>query len=702
VNKLRSFLVVFLCLVYIFIPLAPSIVTAAVPNVDQVIQSFVSSNSTPGAPGVVFKDLNSGSINAANADTAMTAASLYKLFVAQNLYDQRTKGNLNFSQKKTLSDVDGQWEENKKDCKTTSDTDPCVTTIWPSKPTGQSASPDECLPKMIIYSDNICGKTFLDYGRLNGLYNLLQSSGYSHTGLAPGSLQTSPGDVTKLLALIAQNKFVNSSDSQEIYGLMLRQAHRAKIPTGVPSLEVANKTGEIHSSSNPNSHDAAIVKAGGKTYVLVVMTHLNPDSSSDDALIASLAAQLFGQAAPGPGTGGSNCLPSSSASTSGVDFYKQLQFPFYDATGGTGSAACCSGALASVPEPHNGIFTSAAAQYNISPAFLGAIFLAENGLTPDKPPSEWPNFNGQPGPFSGQPPDQHWWDGSGTGARGPFQFIPLTWWNPSNKNGYVNSNPAHQVNTSDLTSVSKSADDLTDAAFAAAHYLAANGGTLGANEASIKNAIFQYNHDNDYVGLVYGYYLKYLEGGTSGTTTGCAVSGTIVTIDGIAYTFPLPLKAQSDLDSFGALNLLPCNNSGGCHWDGSHAYDFGMKGYGPDGPEGAPTVAITDGVIQNVNYNYTDPSGNETGCNSIQFQSKDGFVYWYGHVAPDQSIKQGQQYSVGQQIGEIGQRVCTGNGSTPHLHIDRGSPKGRPGGAVCCRDPGITPIMNTIYGALPK
>jgi hypothetical protein len=361
-----------------------------------------------------------------------------------------------------------------------------------------------------------------------------------------------------------------------------------------------------------------------------------------------------------------------------------------------GSGSCISeGTLpSSVPDPYNGIFTQAGSKYNTSPALIAAIFYAgEHG-------SSWPNSSG-PWAFSNVPPSAVWWDGAGVGARGPFQFEPYTWFNPGAvADSYVNSNPAHQVDVHDLTAVSKSADDLTDSAFGAAKKLSRDGGSLGSSDSDIKRAILAYNNSESYANTVLAAYHTFLQGSSDSGSASCAVgSGSGVVLDG--HTFPLPLQHQSDYDTFGALSQVPCPTSS-CHHDGTPAFDLGMKGYGPDGPEGAPTLAISDGYIKNINYNYTSPEGVATGCNSIEFQSNDGYVYWYGHLAHDESIKDGQQFKVGQQMGKIGPRICTGNGSTPHLHIDRGSPKGHDGGEVCCRDPGMINLINGLFEVIPK
>lgn len=169
------------------------------------------------------------------------------------------------------------------------------------------------------------------------------------------------------------------------------------------------------------------------------------------------------------------------------------------------------------------------------------------------------------------------------------------------------------------------------------------------------------------------------------------------------YAFPIAAKKKSDLSSFGnALNLLPCNNSNGCHHaekfsQGAFAFDLGVKGYGPDRSQNAPVYAISDGEMKHVTYER-----NNSPCNQFEFKSNlDGYVYWYGHLAYDASIKTGQKYKAGEQVGKVGPTICADN-TAPHLHIDRGSPKGEDGGRECCRDKGIITLINKLYQGLPE
>jgi murein DD-endopeptidase MepM/ murein hydrolase activator NlpD len=96
-----------------------------------------------------------------------------------------------------------------------------------------------------------------------------------------------------------------------------------------------------------------------------------------------------------------------------------------------------------VPQPFNSIFTAASAQWKIDPALLAAIFMSEHG-------NSWPPVGSAQATSS-------------AGAMGWFQFEPGTWV------GYSSSNPQHP---------NGDPQDLTDSAYAAAHYLSVLGGSL--------------------------------------------------------------------------------------------------------------------------------------------------------------------------------------------------------------------------------
>lgn len=186
------------------------------------------------------------------------------------------------------------------------------------------------------------------------------------------------------------------------------------------------------------------------------------------------------------------------------------------------------------------------------------------------------------------------------------------------------------------------------------------------------------------------------------TSTGGCSTGASGTVDATGYAFPIAPQTKSGNKKVDNLSPVPCNNPGSCHHneDGplaGYAFDLGRQP-GGESSVGAAVYAISDGTISSAHIYNRVP-----GCYSLQLQSsKDNFYYWYGHMQ-NMTVKDGDVVKSGQQIAEIGQSKCA-LGSTPHLHIDRGCIQGgvpQQGGNGTCRDPGIVPLINSLYAGLP-
>lgn len=172
----------------------------------------------------------------------------------------------------------------------------------------------------------------------------------------------------------------------------------------------------------------------------------------------------------------------------------------------------------------------------------------------------------------------------------------------------------------------------------------------------------------------------------SNSSSGSGPTGKVVQIDGFNYAFPLAL-AKNDVVHKG--DTWPCPGPSVCHHDGTPAFDLFKKGRGP-ATEGTAVIAITDGRIERLSTRNGDDA-----CKDWQLVGNDGWWYWYGHSSAP-SIQNGSTVSAGQQIAVVGKSHCADN-TDPHLHIDRGSPKGHYGGSMCCRDSGFIPLLNQIH-----
>lgn len=147
--------------------------------------------------------------------------------------------------------------------------------------------------------------------------------------------------------------------------------------------------------------------------------------------------------------------------------------------------------------------------------------------------------------------------------------------------------------------------------------------------------------------------------------------------DGFAFPIGLPKKS---------VDYLPCNKTT-CHHDGTPASDMFA-------PVGTPVYAIEAGVVSYVKDGYDDISG----CYSIGFNGDSGWKYWYGHIKSP-NVSDRERVRAGDTLALVGESKCA-KGTSPHLHIDRGSPKGRTGGEDCCRDPDFVPLLNNIFNTM--
>lgn len=344
----------------------------------------------------------------------------------------------------------------------------------------------------------------------------------------------------------------------------------------------------------------------------------------------------------------------------------------------------------SVPAPYHDLFIAAANKQGAPAALVAAIFFAgEHG-------SSWPDPAGP-------------WASSPVGASGPFQFMPATW-------------EAYKIDgdgdgKADI-------QNLTDAAFGAANYLAASGGKTGANEADLRKAIFAYNHANWYVDNVMEAYNLFVVGGTgpSGTSTpsqdnlkGCG--GNIgVSADG--FVFPQKTtKAQLKKNGWAVNCTNPISSMGPgsnnpvtvrtdlCHHHYLAADILNDSGVTVVSPRPGRVIATKDnnivgGLSSGASVRiYSDPA-----------LGGDGLYYYLTHMLPKAKdstagiqVTKDQVITAGQVLGVVGTAADAQN-TIPHTHFDispaeNGFSRSSSGTKGPLLDP--QPVLKAAYEALP-
>ncbi len=430
-------------------------------------------------------------------------------------------------------------------------------------------------------------------------------------------------------------------------------------------------------------------------------------------------------------------------------------FPLY---GGEEKAPTCGGTMPGVgnpavlsqniPNPWRDLIANAAPKYPDADARLvAAVLWAEN--------RGWPEYRAG-----------DWAQNEGSGASGPWQFIPQTWfgwstgiedWGPVFDESAYSAAGMGRDGNGDGRRDPQDPADAVEAAFVhmrdSAGLPLADIGYTGNADADFNTIVFDrdggnllkyganYNgsgapsgvvlsnfprgENSDYVRMVYWLIAtdfakgwmpqtdQYVDAAASGAGAGGSAipgtasggvcpSGASGTVNSEGYSFPVGPQKKSQVNSGGG---LPCTIPA-CHGDSTAALDIGAPGLSDEGI-GRPVYAISNGTIYNLKI-----YGGQEGCYSFHVVSaKDNFYYWYGHVR-NPSVAEGAQVTAGQKIAEIGEGRCSINpnlGVTeprpPHLHIDRGCILGgvpQPGGSDKCRDPDFIPLMNKLWQEMPE
>ena len=226
-------------------------------SLQSILDGFVTAN---GSQYTIFvKDLKSGTTASVNADRTMQSASLYKLFVAQRIYQLSDAGTISFGQNAG------------------SDSNNTV---------------DNCLQLMITISDNACGR---DLGNTLGWSkqdSLLKNSGYSSTTLGGGDNPqiTNAKDVGLLLEHLYGGTLMSPNSTNRFIELLKGQSVNDRFTTGLPSgTIIAHKTGDL----NGYTHDAGIIYGTKTDFEVVVMSGPWTSPENSKAAFGTLAGQLY-------------------------------------------------------------------------------------------------------------------------------------------------------------------------------------------------------------------------------------------------------------------------------------------------------------------------------------------------------------------------------------------------------------------------
>jgi beta-lactamase class A len=205
-----------------------------------------------GAYAFVVKDLSTGKGAAHNPDKIFYAASLFKLFVMYEAFNQQASGSI-------------AWQD-----------ELLITPYYDSQGLGirdtalcQELTVSEAMQAMMGISDNAAAVLLQDLVRVPNVNRSLQALGLIDSGLYSAELPATASDVALLLEAIASGEAVSEAASADMLELMASERIDNGLRSGVPSrVKVAHKTGNWSDAT----HDVGIVFADSGPYVFVAMS----------------------------------------------------------------------------------------------------------------------------------------------------------------------------------------------------------------------------------------------------------------------------------------------------------------------------------------------------------------------------------------------------------------------------------------------
>jgi beta-lactamase class A len=231
----------------------PSPSSANQAQLQALVNSFAANQPT--SFGVVVIDLKNDIFASYQPDFQFQSASLYKLFVADVIYQKIDSGALSY-----LSDSG-----------------------YPGR------AVDYCLNLMITISDNDCGDSLGDIVGWEKQNQQLQATGFRDTNLKIEP-QTSAHDVALLFQLLYLNRLNSPDANQRFLALLKDQKVNNRLPQGLPAgTAMAHKTGDLDGLV----HDAGIVYGHKTDYVVAVMSGPWAAPALAPASFVDLSRQLW-------------------------------------------------------------------------------------------------------------------------------------------------------------------------------------------------------------------------------------------------------------------------------------------------------------------------------------------------------------------------------------------------------------------------
>lgn len=226
-----------------------------------------------GTYAVAVKNLKTGESFYINENYQFTAASLYKLWVMGQAYEEINEGNLKESDSVSLSrgeieEIQGFWQEDVR--------------------SNTYYSVADAIENMITVSDNDSAITLYTHMGTDQISEFLNRYGFANS-LFESPPRTTAKDIGDYFEKLYNGRIVNRDYSIKMLQILVNQKLNDRIPKYLPQdLKIAHKTGELDTFK----HDAGIVELKDNDYIIVVMTE-TPDPQNAAEVTALISKDVF-------------------------------------------------------------------------------------------------------------------------------------------------------------------------------------------------------------------------------------------------------------------------------------------------------------------------------------------------------------------------------------------------------------------------
>lgn len=226
-----------------------------------------------GTYAVVVKNLKTGEAFSINENYQFIAASLYKLWVMGQAYEEINNGNLNESDSVSLSrgEIEAIQGFRQEDVRNN--------TYY---------SVADAIQNMITVSDNDSAITLYTHMGTDKITGFLKKYNFANSVFETPP-KTTAKDITDYFNLLYNGRIVNRDYSIKMLQILIQQKLNDRIPKYLPQeIKIAHKTGELDTFK----HDAGIINGPNGDYILVVLTD-TPDPQSAAENIAVLSQKIY-------------------------------------------------------------------------------------------------------------------------------------------------------------------------------------------------------------------------------------------------------------------------------------------------------------------------------------------------------------------------------------------------------------------------